>query len=242
MHLHAVLRDLLKVRHEIPYLPLWFFFKLFGGTLRRIFACTNDARKNVVLLLPGFCEGTNEFVLLMRAIERCGYAVETLGAEGVHRWLRVILSLREMIEEGTKRLRALRRKRCRVILVGHSKGAIAAHALAYRFPKTVSAIVLIAGPIQGSRLASVVAQLPIAHFLDSVRDLAPESAFLERIRRRRPQCPIVVLASQNDGLAPFTHCHVEGMQLHVVSAAHLGFFLSPRGIEAVADCFRQDLT
>ena len=221
MHWYAVLQDVVKVRHEMRHLPTWLFLKCVGGLFAR--ETTQKKRsKNLVFLLPGFCEGSNELTLLARDLQHAGHRV-VLPAIPSFR----VVTLPQMIRQCAPLFREFLRKKERLLLIGHSEGALAALYLAAKFPEAVRGVILLGGPIRGSNLADLIACLPVVSRVLNVRHLMTSSRLLRFIAAHRPACPLIVVASARDGLAPLERCMFNGATTVLAHESHIALICKP---------------
>lgn len=195
-----------------------------------------------VMLIPGFLAGDASLSVMRDWLRRMGYDPHASGIT-----TNVDCSDRAVDRLDRRLARLHARSGSRVALIGHSRGAHFAKALAARHPERVSAVISLGSGLDTPFDISVPTKAAVAavrswHSLTSDR-IAKNGCFTDTCRCRfardygaefPAEVPLTSIYSRGDGVVRWEACIVDYAKCVEVSGSHIGLAFNRKAYRAVA--------
>lgn len=201
-----------------------------------------------VLTIPGFLAGDASLSVMRTWLLRLGYTAHASGIVA-----NVGCSDRAVNDLERKLVRIAERSGRRVALIGHSRGAHFAKALATRRPELVSSVISVGAGLDTPFDISVPTQAAVAlvravHARTSDR-IAANGCFTAACRCRftrdyaadfPPEVPLTSIYSKGDGVVRWRACVVPYAQCVEVSGSHVGLAFNRKVYRVLAETLARD--
>lgn len=142
--------------------------------------------RNPVLLLYGFGATRRTFAILERRLFNDGYTVFSINLGGILDTFNTsaIEELAALIDQKIERLYQKYEFRGKLSIISHSKGGLIGHYYVKRLggDKRVKLVITLGTPHNGNPWAMLFAFTPFALILKSIRQMAPTSSFIKRLK------------------------------------------------------------
>ena len=200
-------------------------------------------RGEPVVLIPGFLAGDGSLRVMRGWLDRMGYDAHAAGIiANVDCSDRALNRLDELVE------RIHRRTGRKVALIGHSRGAHFAKALAHRRPERVSCAVSLGAGLDTPFDISVPTRMAVAAFreLHAVTSdrIARNGCFTDTCRCRFTEdfsgefpasVPLISIYSRGDGVVWWEACTVPYARNVEVTGSHIGLACNRKAYRVIGD-------
>lgn len=165
--------------------------------------------KNPVLLLYGFGATRRTFSILEKRLHLDGYTVFSLNLGGLGGTFNTdpIEQLASYVDEKIERLYKKYDFRGKLSIISHSKGGLIGHYYIKRLggDQRVRMLITLGTPHNGNPWAQVASLTPLTFILRSVRQMAPSSPFIRRLKQGPfpKKVKLYSLFSRDDRVCPY---------------------------------------